>query len=251
MRAAKQRVRTAREARRPLPAPAPGLPVKAALGTLACAGLLMLAGCASAPADHFYTLSGAAAPTQAVQPSPFAPAFLIQVSPVNVPQQVSRPQLVISTGPDRVDIKEQERWSAPLANEIGDALSSDLSARLHTIDVYRTPHSAGLPVYRVTLNVRRFESSLGGQARIDAVWSVHRVPGNALLTCRSTVSEAVGPGYGALVSGHRRALARIADDIAAAVQALAAAPAPASSRNARADVAETALTPQAACPAGG
>jgi uncharacterized lipoprotein YmbA len=245
------------------------LPLKAALGTLACAGLLMLAGCASAPADHFYTLSDAgAAPAQATQPSQSAPDFLIQVAPVNVPQQVSRPQLVISTGPDRVDIKEQERWSAPLANEIGDALSSDLSTRLHTLDVYRTPHPSGLPVYRITLNVRRFESSLGTQARIDAVWSVHRVPGNALLTCRSTVSEAVGPGYGALVNGHRRALARVADDITAAVQALAAAPVPATSRNPRAGTArtasamgamgaasatsteDTALAPQAACPAG-
>jgi uncharacterized lipoprotein YmbA len=221
--------------------------LKSAASSLACAGLLMLAGCASAPTDHFYTLGGDAAPAQATQTGRHAAAFFIEVPPVGVPQQVSRSQLVINTGPGQVDIKEQERWSAPLSDEISRALSADLTRQLGTIDVYRTPRPAKLPVYRVTVNVQRFESSLGAHARIDAVWSVRQVPGDAVLTCRSTVSETVGAGYDALVNGHRRAVRHIADDIATAVDAFAAAPMQPGVHGAPAT---TTVTPQAACPAG-
>jgi hypothetical protein len=47
----------------------------------------------------------------------------------------------------------------------------------------------------------------------------------AVLTCRSVVSEPVSGGYDALAEGHRRAVQRIATEIAAAVRNLAAAPA--------------------------
>jgi hypothetical protein len=48
------------------------------------------------------------------------------------------------------------------------------------------------------------------------------VRSNAVMTCRSVVSETVGGGYDALVDGHRRALAEVSTQIAAAVRAMAA-----------------------------
>jgi uncharacterized lipoprotein YmbA len=192
----------------------------AALSALLIAAL---AACSSPP-SHFYTLS-------AGDPSPDAvrtasnPAFLIEVPPVDVPPQVAKNQFVVQTGPTQVQVLEQERWASLPGDEIRRALSSSLTQQLGTIDVYGSPYPDRVPVYRVSVNVQRFESWPGSRAQIDAVWSVRAVRTQAVLTCRSVVVEPVSSGYDALAEGHRRAVQRIATEIAAAVRNLAAAPA--------------------------
>jgi uncharacterized lipoprotein YmbA len=153
-------------------------------------------------------------------------SFYIEVPPVDVPQQVARNQFVVTTGPGRADIVEHRRWLAPLSDEIGSALSADLSHSLSTIDVYRTPHAPTQPVYRINVNVQRFESVLGSRASLAAVWSVRAVASDALVTCRSDITVHVDQGYDALVDGHRSAVAQLSSDIAATVRQLAASSAP-------------------------
>ncbi|CAG4892399.1 PqiC family protein [Paraburkholderia gardini] len=185
------------------------------------AGVLALAGCAS-PVSRFYTLN-ATDTTASTRPAGNS-SMLIEVPPVDVPPQVAKTQLVVQTGPTQVQVLEQERWASLPGDEIRRALSSDLTARLGAIDVYGTPYPDGAPVYRVSVNVQRFESWPGSHALIDAVWSVRVVRTQAVLTCRSVVSEPVATGYDALAEGHRRAVQEISTEIAAGVQALAAAP---------------------------
>ncbi|MBN9113902.1 MAG: membrane integrity-associated transporter subunit PqiC, partial [Pandoraea sp.] len=77
---------------------------------------LVLAGCASPP-SRFYTLTddtgtpaGSAATSGANVP---AARYAVEVSPVAVPEQVDRPQIVVTRGGGRVDILEESRWAAP------------------------------------------------------------------------------------------------------------------------------------------
>jgi uncharacterized lipoprotein YmbA len=182
---------------------------------------LMLAGCASPP-DHFYTLGGGPSGMAGAPATDGGARLYFELQPVGVPEQVGRSQLVVTTGAGRLDVLEQERWSAPVSAEIGQALSTDLSGVLGAIDVYRTPHPDSLPVVRISTNVQRFESAPDQYALIDAVWSVHPVPGETVLTCRSVIEEKVGAGYDELVAGHRRALARLATAIGAAVRGVSA-----------------------------
>ena len=208
------------------------VPVQLAYAALACA-LLVLAGCASSPPDHFYSLSSggidaatAPASTGASTGTGSAAAstqpLYIELQAVAIPQRVARSQIVINSGEGRVDLLEQERWAAPLSAEIGQALSQDLTAGLGAIDVYRSPTPPQAAVYRISTSVQRFESAPGQYALVDAVWSVRRVGSDAVLTCRSVADEKVGAGYDALVLGHRRALARIAASIAQGVRTVAA-----------------------------
>jgi len=185
----------------------------------ATTALALLAGCASAPPERFYSLSNGMGVAEA--PAARA-AYYIEVPAVTVPQQVARNQLVVSTGAGRIDLLEQERWSSPPAAEIGQALSLAISGELGTIDVFRTPTPDSAPVYRISTNVQRFESAPGQYALIDAVWSVRLVGSSKVLTCRSVANEQVAAGYDALVAGHRRAVARVAADISKAVRGLAA-----------------------------
>jgi uncharacterized lipoprotein YmbA len=205
-----------------LPRPPRAL-VRGAVYAGALAAAVALAACASPP-SRFYTLgadaAGSAAPAGA---STAAPAWLIEVAPIDVPPQVAKNQLVVQTGPTQVNVLEEERWASLPGDEIRRALSTSLTQQLRTIDVYGTAHPDATPVYRVSMNVQRFESWPGSHALMDAVWSVRAVRSNAVMTCRSVVSEPVGGGYDALVEGHRQALAQISAQIASAVQAMAAA----------------------------
>ncbi|CAG4886261.1 PqiC family protein [Paraburkholderia saeva] len=185
------------------------------------AGVLALAGCAS-PMSRFYTLNASDAPAS-TRPAGSS-SMLIEVPPVDVPPQVAKYQLVVQSGPTQVQVLEQERWASLPGDEIRRALSSNLTSQLGAIDVYGTPYPDGAPVYRVSVNVQRFESWPGSHALIDAVWSVRAVRTQAVLTCRSVVSEPVAGGYDALADGHRRAVQEISTEIATAVQALASAP---------------------------
>ncbi|HEY1589946.1 MAG TPA: PqiC family protein [Rhodanobacter sp.] len=203
-----------------LPRPPSGL-ARAAACLGVCAGLLALTACSS-PASHFYTLGDSNA--TATARSTAAPALLIEVPPVDIPSQVAKNQMVVQTGPTQVQILEQERWASLPGDEIRRALSSDLTQQLGTIDVYGTAYPEGAHVYRVSVNVQRFESWPGSHALIDAVWSVRAVGSETIMTCRSVVNQPVTGSYDALVDGHRQAVQQISTQIAAGIRTMAAAP---------------------------
>ncbi len=197
--------------------------------------LLTLAACASSQPTYFYTLTGggnaSGSATATVSPvvnagsQTYASPLLIEVLPASIPPQLQRPQMVLGTGPGQVDVLEQRRWSQPLGDEIGQALSGDLTHALPAVDVYRSTHEPTQTVYRVAVNVQRFESVLGNHASLEAVWSVTRLPQSLTLTCRSALSAPAGDGYDALVASHRQVLAGLALQIGMAVRSLQRLPA--------------------------
>ena len=181
--------------------------------------IMALGACASVP-THFYTLQHGAG-TRANVPA-VTPTFLIDVLPVSVPAQIDQPELLVRQSDQRVDVLDNERWAAPVAAELRDAFAADLVGTLGTRDVHSLAHPPATPVYRIEIDVRRFDSWPDHQALIEADWSVRGDAERALLTCTSSASENVEPGYDALVQGHQRAIGRIADDIAAVLRSIAA-----------------------------
>ncbi len=192
---------------------------------IACLGLgavLALAACRSAPI-HFYTLvpSSPGAPILAAAPA----SYRIAVLPVGIPAQVDQPQLVVRQGQGSVALLENRQWIAPLGDEIRTVLSDALVRKLGTQDVYGLADGGTGPLYRVKVDVRRFESVPGSHTLLAAGWSVSGGNGKdreKTLQCTSLLRENVGPGYAALVEGHQRALQALAGRIAAAVRGMAA-----------------------------
>ncbi|CDG84987.1 PqiC family protein [Janthinobacterium agaricidamnosum] len=189
---------------------------RAGWGALVTSAALLLGACSTPRPEYFYTLNGG----PAVAAAPVKPvAYYVEVLAVSVPQQVMRNQLVVTAPSGQIELLEQQRWAGPLAGEIGQALSTALTGELGAIDVFRTPYPDTLPVFRISTNVQRFESVPGQYALIDAVWSVRQLSTNKVLTCRSLINQPVdGPGYDALVAGHRKALQEIAAAMATAVR---------------------------------
>jgi len=180
-----------------------------------CACVGFAAGCASDPA-HFYTLSVLAVP--GASPSKIA----IAVGPVAVPASVDRPQFVVSTGANQVTFDEFNRWAAPLQDSIARVVAEDVGAALGTPRVTLYPQALGTEAdYRVQIEIRTFESTLGKSAAQDAVWSVRRTKGGKTETGRTSVRESVQDGsYEALAAAHSRALARLSQDIVDAIRTL-------------------------------
>jgi uncharacterized lipoprotein YmbA len=172
------------------------------------------ASCASAPA-RFYNLDSTATP-DAVP----ATRAAVMVGPVSVPAAVDRPEFVVQTAPNRVEVDEFNRWAAPLNDAIAQAVAGDLVKLLGTPDVADAPMANFEPAYRVSIDVQRFESVPGHSVLVEAMWTVHRTEGGETRSGRTTAPEAVqGDSFDALAAAHSRALARLSGDIAGAIRA--------------------------------
>lgn len=174
-----------------------------------------LAGCAAPASQQYYTLVPQA---QTAVHAAAAPAqFAIRVLPISVPEQVDRPQIMLSTqGSNEMTMLNGSLWASPLADEIRSALSSDLSARLGVMDIPGGPAPESLPLWRIGVTVQRFDSVYGSRALIDATW---RLDGPAqkkkpARICRAVISVPVEPGVAPMVRGHQKAVAYLAAAIA-------------------------------------
>jgi hypothetical protein len=171
--------------------------------------------CGTTAPSRFYTLDATAVSDGGV---PVGTA--IMVGPVSIPAAVDRPEFVVQTAPNRVDIDEFNRWAAPLSDSIAQAVAGDLVKLLGTPNVAAAPMANFDPAYRVTIDVQRFDSVQGHSVLLEAVWTVHQTAGGATRSGRTTAPEAVqGDGFDALAAAHSRALAKLSADIAAAIRA--------------------------------
>ena len=196
---------------------------RASLATLSVTMSAILAACASAPPVRFHSLL----PVDSVS-SPAAPAagFSVSLAPVAVPPQVDQPQWLVRSADGTLSLLEQERWAAPLRSELRSALLDRWVTRWAALEVPppQPPSAAStatLSAWRVVVDVTRFESFPGREVRLESRWSAVQSGQPALaLNCRSVIHENIGDGMLALAAGHRRAAARLADEVAQQLLAL-------------------------------
>ncbi len=175
------------------------------------------AGCGTSAPTKYYTLASTATAADA------PPVHLgVMVGPVSIPESVDRPNFVVQIAPNRVEVDEFNRWVAPLGDGIARTVTADLATLLQTPDVATAPFANFDPVYRVTIDVQRFESVQGDAALVDAVWSVRKVAGGETRSGRTVAREALqGESYEAIAAAHSRALAKLSADIATAIRTAA------------------------------
>ena len=186
--------------------------------TTLCLSVALLAGCSSAPRVTFYTLNVAA-----TNEAPAPPFNSVAIGPITLPDLLDRPQLVVRTAANRVDILESHRRAELLKSEIPRIIAADLGILLKPARVSTYPQNAGQEAdYRVLLDIQRFEMTVGEGVGLEALWSVRRSDGGVPKTGRTVVSEPAGAaGYDALVAAQSRALAAVSRDLARALRAVA------------------------------
>jgi uncharacterized protein len=190
----------------------------------AAPALLLLAACGSTPTQVF-DLS----PRVPDEPAAAVPARdgpLIWVDKPSVAGYFDRTQMVTREGAgSRISIHEFEIWSDPPADLIQRALVNDLAHRFGTDRVMATPvaHYA-TPGWRVALDVIRFDVNEGGDAVLDARWTLLAGSSDRLLASRREWIEA--PSGDAAdpakrVTALREAVATLASRIGDAITAAA------------------------------
>lgn len=178
----------------------------------------LLAGCSSSPRVTFYTLNVAATN------EPSAPVInSVAIGPITLPDFLDRPQLVVQTSANRVEILESHRWAESPKSEIPRIIAADLTVLLQPARVSTYPQNAGMNAdYRVLLDIQRFEMTAGKGVSLEALWSVRRSDGGILKTGRTVVGEPVNAaGYDALVAAQSRALAAVSRDLAQTLREVA------------------------------
>ncbi|PHX51556.1 hypothetical protein AO354_40170, partial [Pseudomonas syringae pv. syringae] len=132
------------------------------------------------------------------------------------------PPLVVRQGNGSLAILDTERWGSPLGDEFHDALTPQLERRFGSRDMAGLPKNSDQPTLSLRTDVRRFESMPGNYALIDVVWTLGLREAGATagskrqsLTCSSVIREQAGEGMENLIMAHQKAVAQLADKIAA------------------------------------
>ena len=191
-----------------------GLPVILAIAAI------FLGGCRS-QSPRFYALS----PIQEDQviskrKSPAQDA-VIGVGPVKLADYLDQSMLVTRTSDNQAVKAEFDRWVGSLKDDFVNVLADNLGFLLSTERIYLYPWRMSVPIdYQVVLDVVRCDGRLGDAAWLEVRWSVFQGPEKKLLKSnRSSIREPVeGADYAALVAAQSRALAKLSQEIAEAIQ---------------------------------
>ncbi|KWD73813.1 membrane integrity-associated transporter subunit PqiC [Burkholderia ubonensis] len=184
-------------------------------------GASILTGCAS-PEPRYYTLEQVSAGRAAVEQcaEPATGSRWIEVAPVAVPERLNRANLILNQRNGTFKLLEQDRWLAPLPDELRDALSQRLQSSLGAVDIYQRNPSGVKPQYRVAAAVVSMDAELGIRAGAVINWTVQRVS-DGKVTAGRTHAERPAPGEpGSLVLAYQQILTQAAAEIAMAVCAL-------------------------------
>ncbi len=192
--------------------------------------LLALAACGSVPVVHLHSLMPsevrpAGAPS--TRPSDSATSPVIVLDPIRMPAQVDQPQWLVQLPDGTLASLEQERWASPLRDEFQQAVLESLIVRYGVVELRHTanPVSKSARALRVGIDVRRFDSVPGQEARIEGSWTLTGASatgptGASSLHCEWLIRERASGPLSSLADAHRRAVARLADGIGAAVVAI-------------------------------
>ena len=190
---------------------------------------LVLLGCSS-PKTTYYKLNSDPVPMMADASA----KMRVMVGPVSIPVKMDRPQLVVQTSSNEVQVYEYQRWAGSLKSDIGRVVGASLARDLATPNVWNFAESTQTNFdYQILLDVQNVESSSDSGIVIDVLWTIKPIDdknvvlvknpnpnGDAavksrMMMGRSLVREPTsGPGLDALVAAQSRAFAKVGAEIA-------------------------------------
>ncbi|HIH2745730.1 PqiC family protein [Burkholderia aenigmatica] len=194
-------------------------PIRARTIALGAGAVIALTACASNPV-HYYTLVSPAATATTASAAHTGAPLAINVLPVGIPAQLDQQQMVVRSGTGTAVILDNERWVAPLGDELRAALSSALVEQLGARNVTGLPRPSNQTVMSIRTQVRRFDAWPGRMAQFEADWVVgvqQDVPGTRI-SCSTRLNEAAPGSYADMVRAQQRMIEQFAARIASTVR---------------------------------
>ncbi len=180
--------------------------------------IVLLDGCMSAtPPVEFYTLTPVIESSEEKTEPNVRQNLAVGVGPMEIPKSIDRPQLVTRTAPNVLRVDEFHRWAGSLREDFVRALTANLAALLKTDQVTAYPWEDYFrPVYRIFLDVHRFDGELGNQMVLDITCTITDREGRrALYVHKSRIEEPVpDTKFGTLVSAKNNTIATLSRELA-------------------------------------
>ena len=182
--------------------------------------VLLTAGCVKAPPPTFYLLD-VTAPTHLPG---LEQGITVGVGPIETARYLDRNQIVSRSDSAKLRLSEQNQWAEPLKAGFTRALLVNLGLRLDSNRIYELPMRRRRPLdFQVPMDVLRFDGVLGKEVVLSARWTL--LSGDGKRTLVSKVSRIVEPANGAdfdaFVAAQSLAVAQLAREIAAVIEAQA------------------------------
>ncbi len=175
------------------------------------------AGCSLRDAPpRTYILSAAGVPaTTGAHEGP-----VVGVGPVALPAYLDRRSIVMHEADGEIRDSTSHHWAEPLKDGVTRVVAENLAVMIPTDAALVYPwRSPRVVTYRVTLEIFRFDGTLGGPVVLSVRWRLLDKDGNELARRTVTLDERpVDSTYAALVASHSRLLAAVSRDIATAIR---------------------------------
>ncbi|MDJ0950420.1 MAG: PqiC family protein [Alphaproteobacteria bacterium] len=194
------------------------------------AAVAILGACGESPPSRFYTLTSLGDVKAAATPSPETAKLAIGVGPIDLPEYVDRPEVVVRVASNKVDVLDFDKWTGSLGDRVTFVLAENLSILLGTEQIAFSPVRRGVPIdYQVSAEVIRFDRDTDGNVYLVALWSLFGEDGDFLIMTRKTrISKPVtdgppvadqppGPDVNATAKAMSEALADWSREIAAEI----------------------------------
>jgi uncharacterized lipoprotein YmbA len=174
----------------------------------------LIAGCVSVPETRFYTLSAGSESFEIkTLPRELSTPIFIDILPVDVPERLARPQLVVhsrDSGPaTRLFILEQDRWSSPFNYELRDAFASGIANLTGAVNRARRGRAPDQTVYRIAIELDQLDAIVDDSVKARFSWTITRPADARSATCYAVITEPVAPGVEGVVGGMQRAVASV------------------------------------------
>jgi len=191
-----------------------GLPVILAIAAI------FLGGCRS-QSPRFYTLSPIQEDQVISKRKSLAQNAVIGIGPVKLADYLDQSMLVSRTSTNEAEKAQFDRWVGSFKDNFINVMADNIGFLLSTERIYLYPWRMSVPIdYQVVLDVVRCDGRLGDAAWLEARWTIFEGPEKKLLQMkRSSRREPVtGADYADLVAAQSRAVAKLSQEIAEAIQ---------------------------------
>jgi uncharacterized lipoprotein YmbA len=174
------------------------------LSTAVCL-ISLLSACVAHRADHFYILSPQPQGASAARTEPLTQVTL----KVALPSLVDRSEMIVNTSTDGIVVLEHERWAAPLADLMTQALARNIEQRRSDLLVAAHANNAGI---KIAVDVVQMTIRIGQRASIEAHWRIIGAHGGTEVVGAGVFSApAAAQDYAAVAQAVSECLGLLAD----------------------------------------
>ncbi|PXW91123.1 hypothetical protein C8R34_10132 [Nitrosomonas sp. Nm84] len=185
------------------------------------ASSLILIGCITTQPTQYYMLTSLDDARESAPSMPGSSGARIGLGPLNFPEYLDRPAIVLRSPGAEIIINDYHRWAESLDKNFLRVLSDNLQMLLGNTSVVMFPwHNSKDIDYQVIIQVARFDADLSNKIQLFAHWTIQRKSdGKILHTQKSTITqEADSNDFNTIVKTQSKVIGTLSHEIATGLQ---------------------------------